>query len=193
MSDEEDREPGPGEYRARGGIIRKMVPGQVLAAFPSARKLAEEEGRRLQFDFFDDEAVLRMLRLRHLDDAKLHNSGMKLGIPSAIILFALFAYWGSYVQYWEDPKSQTIYYAAAGAVVALIVLLYVVSLTRHWGNRARQKVRARAAAYRKIAHVAARDGVELPDFYPHYGPYPFAATFHPDAEELRLPDEANPR
>ncbi|WP_328342185.1 hypothetical protein [Streptomyces violaceus] len=187
----EDREPGPGEYRARGSIIRKMVPGDVLASAPEAREVAEAEGRRLQFDFFDDEAVLRLLRLRHLDEAKLRSSGMKLGIPAAVALFALFAYWGSYARYWEDPKSQTLYYAAAGAVVALIILLYVVSLTRHWGNRARQKVRARAAAYRKIAHTATRAGVSLPDFYPHYGPYPFAANFHADAEDLELPDKAN--
>ncbi|MXM62453.1 hypothetical protein GR925_03055 [Streptomyces sp. HUCO-GS316] len=188
---EEDREPGPGEYRARGGIIRKMVPGEVLAAVPASAELAEAEGRRLQFDFLDDEAVLRMLRLRHLDDAKLHSAGMKLGVPSALILVGLFLYWGGYVQYWESSKSQTLYYAACGAVVAVILLLYVVTLTRHWGNRPRQKVRARAAAYRQIAHVAARNGVQLPDFYPHYGPYPFAANFHPDAEDLELPGEAN--
>ncbi|MFJ1972976.1 hypothetical protein ACIO93_30400 [Streptomyces sp. NPDC087903] len=193
MSDsDEDREPGPGEYRARAGIIRKMVPGETLAVAPQTRELAEAEGRRLQFDFLDDEAVLKLLRLRYLDEAKLHSAGMKLGIPSAFALFGLFAYWGSYVRYWEDSKSQTMYYAGAAAAVALIVLLYVVSLTRHWGNRARQKVRARAAAYRKIAHVAVRHGAELPDFYPHYGPYPFAANFHSDAEELELP-EANPR
>ncbi|NUP23148.1 MAG: hypothetical protein HOZ81_45255 [Streptomyces sp.] len=190
MSDE-DREPGPGEYRARGSIIRTMVPGEALAAVPTARELAESEGRRLQFDFFDDTAVLKMLRLRHLDEAKLRSAGMKLGVPSALILVALFVYWGGYVQYWESSKSQSLYYAASGAFVALVVLLYAVTLTRHWGNRARQKVRARAAAYRNIAHVAIRGGADLPAFYPHYGPYPFAANFHADAEELELPDEAN--
>lgn len=190
---EEDREPGPGEYRARGDIIRKMVPAEVLAAVPAARELAESEGRRLQFDFLDDEAVLKLLRLRHLDQEKMNSGGMKLGVPSALVLMGLFVYWGAYVQYWESAKSQNAYYAAAGAVVAVIVLLYVISLRRHWGDRPRQKVRARAAAYREIAHVAARGGAELPEFYPHYGPYPFAANYHADAAELELPGETEGR
>lgn len=192
MSDE-DREPGPGEYRARGNIIRQMVPGELLASVPAAREVADAEGRRVHFDFLDDEAVLKLLRLRHLDEARLHSAGMKLGVPSALVLVGLFLYWGGYVQYWESSKSQTLYYAAAGGVVALIVLLYVITLTRHWGNRPRQKVRARAAAYRKFAHAAAGGGADLPDFYPHYGPYPFAANFHADAADLELPSEAETR
>ncbi|GAA4995382.1 hypothetical protein [Streptomyces hyderabadensis] len=184
---------GPGEYRARGNIVRKMVPGEVLSRVPEARELAISEGRRLHYDFLDDEAVLKLLRLRHLDDVKLHSAGMKLGVPSVLIIAALFVYWGGYVQYWESTKSQNLYYAACGAALAAIVLLYVISLTRHWGSRSRQKMRARAAAYRKIAHVAAENGAELPDFYPHYGPYPFAAAFHADAAELEMPDEAGTR
>ncbi|WP_371669812.1 hypothetical protein OG985_20530 [Streptomyces sp. NBC_00289] len=190
---EDDRELEPDEYRARAGIIRKMVPGANLAAVPAARELGESEGRRLEFDFFDDDAVLKMLRLRYLDQEKLNSAGMWLGIPAAFALVGMFVYWGGYVQYWESSKNQTLYYAACGAVVAFIVLLYVITLTRHWGNRPRQKVRARAAAYRAIAHVAVRHGAELPEFYPHYGPYPFAANFHSDAEELELPDEASSR
>ncbi|MEW2450673.1 hypothetical protein AB0896_24470 [Streptomyces parvulus] len=190
---EENKELGPDEYRARGSIVRKMVPGEVLARVPAARELAASEGQRLQYDFFDDQAVIKLLRLRHLDDTRLHSAGMKLGIPSAFVIAGLFVYWGGYVQYWESAKSQTLYYAACGAVLAVIVLLYVVSLARHWGNRPRQKMRARAAAYRKIAHTAAKNGAELPDFYPHYGPYPFAANFHAEAEELDLPDEASAR
>jgi hypothetical protein len=192
MSDE-DREPGPGEYRARGGIIRKMVPAEVIAAVPEARSLAESEGRRLHFDFLDDDAVLRMLRLRYLDEHRMQKGGVRLGIPSAFVLMGLLAYGGAYVQYWESSTSRLVYYAAAGSVVALIVLLYVIFLTRHWSDRPRQKVRARAAAYRKIAHVAARNGADLPDFYPHYGPYPFAANYYADAAELELPDEADTR
>ncbi|MGC0330232.1 hypothetical protein RKD23_003222 [Streptomyces sp. SAI-170] len=190
---DEEREPGAGEYRARGDIIRQLVPGEVIAAVPEARSLAESEGHRLQFDFLDDESVLKMLRLRHLDESRMHIGGMKLGIPSALVLMGLFVYWGAYVQYWESSRSQVLYYAAAGTVVAFIVLLYAVFLSRHWGDRPRQKVRARAAAYRKIAHVAARNGADLPAFYPHYGPYPFAASFHADAEELELPDAADAR
>ncbi|MCF3136077.1 hypothetical protein [Streptomyces olivochromogenes] len=190
---EEDRELGPGEYRARAGIIRKMVPGEVLASVPAARELAESEGRRLQFDFLDDAAVLKLLHLRYLDQEKMRSGGMRLGLPSAFVLMGLFVYWGAYVQYWESSKSQSAYYAAAGAVVGVIVLLYVVSLRRHWGDRPRQKVRARSAAYREIAHAAARQGAELPEFYPHYGPYPFAANFYADAADLELPSEAGER
>ncbi|MGW7382492.1 hypothetical protein [Streptomyces sp. NPDC054794] len=190
---EEDRELGPGEYRARAGIIRKMVPGEVLASVPAARELAESEGRRLQFDFLDDAAVLKLLHLRYLDQEKMRSGGMRLGLTSAFVLMGLFVYWGAYVQYWESSKSQSAYYAAAGTVVGVIVLLYVISLRRHWGDRPRQKVRARSAAYREIAHVASRHGAELPEFYPHYGPYPFAANFYADAAELELPSEAGER
>ncbi|MEU6995599.1 hypothetical protein ABZ953_33705 [Streptomyces sp. NPDC046465] len=71
-----------------------MVPGDVLAAVPAAREAAEAEGRRLRCDFFDDEAVLKMLRLRHIDEMQLHYAGKRLAYPTAIILFGLFAYWG---------------------------------------------------------------------------------------------------
>ncbi|WP_432095186.1 hypothetical protein [Streptomyces sp. bgisy100] len=185
----QDHELEPGEYRARGGIVRKMVPGEALFAIPKARELADKQGRKLGFDFLDDAAVLRMLRLRHYDDTQLRGIGMKLGLPSALALTGLFLYWGGYVQYWESSKSQTTFYVITGAVVAVILILYIVFLARHWGDRARQNVRARAAAYRDIAHTAGRHGAELPEFYPHYGPYPFAANFHPEAAELRLPGE----
>ncbi|MFF1377060.1 hypothetical protein [Streptomyces sp. NPDC058308] len=186
--DESNREPGPWEYRAREGIIRKMIPGDVFAAVPAAREVAEAEGRRLQFDFFDDEAVLKMLRLRHLDEAQLSSAGKRLAYPTAIVLFGLFAYWGAYVQYWESARNQKLFYVAAGVILAGLVLFFVTTLIRQWGNRPRQKVRARAAAYRKVAHIAAENGGDVPAFYPHYGPYPFAANFHADAEELELPE-----
>ncbi|MGV9880521.1 hypothetical protein [Streptomyces sp. NPDC003006] len=165
-----------------------MIPGEVLAAVPEARRAAEAEGRRLQFDFLDDDAVLKMLRLRHIDDAQLTNAGKRAGYPLALVLMGLFVYWGAYVQHWESAKNQTLYYAGAGAVVGIFVLYFAITLIRQWGNRPRQKVRARAAAYRKIAHIAAEGGGEVPAFYPHYGPYPFAANFHPEADELELPE-----
>lgn len=189
MSDEEDREPGPWEYRAREGIIRKMIPGDVISAVPAAREAAEAEGRRVQFNFLDDEAVLKMLRLRHIDDTQLHNAGLKAGLPTALIPCGLGLYWGAYVQYWESARNQSLFYAGAGLVVAAALAFLVIMLTRQWGNRPRQKVRARAAAYRKIAHIAAENGGDVPTFYPHYGPYPFAANFHPDAAELDLPEK----
>ncbi|MEU4798036.1 hypothetical protein [Streptomyces sp. NPDC023327] len=188
MADEKERDPGPWEYRAREGIVRKMIPGEVLAAVPAARQAAEAEGRRLQFDFLDDEAVLKMLRLRYIDDVQLTNAGKKAGYPLALVLMGLFVYWGGYVQHWESARNQTLFYAGAGAVVGLLVLYLVGTLIRQWGNRARQKVRARAAAYRRIAHIAAAGGGEVPAFYPHYGPYTFAANFHPEADELELPE-----
>ncbi|MGW2228066.1 hypothetical protein [Streptomyces formicae] len=184
---DEEREPGPWEYRAREGIIRKLIPGEVIAAVPAARRAAEVEGRRVRFDFLDDEAVLKMLRLRALDDEQLTRAGKRAGFPAAFILFGVFVYWGAYVQYWESDRNKTLFYAGAGALVAATLLFFVVSLIRQWGNRPRQKVRARAAAYRKIVHIAAENGADIPSFYPHYGPYPFAANFHPEADELELP------
>lgn len=189
MSEDQDREPGPWEYKAREGIIRKMIPGDVIAAVPAAREAAASEGRRLQFDFFDDEAVLKLLRLRHIDDKQMQSAGVKAGIPTALILFGLFVYWGAYVQYWESARNQSLFYAGAGVVVALTLAFFVTMLVRQWSNRPRQKVRARAAAYRKIAHIAAENGGDVPTFYPHYGPYPFAANFHADAAELDLPEK----
>ncbi|MCF3123805.1 hypothetical protein IPZ68_29465 [Streptomyces arenae] len=190
MTNEEDksRDPGPWEYRAREGIIRKMIPGEVFAAVPAAREFAETEGRRLHFDFFDDEAVLKMLRLRRIDENQLYSAGYRLAWPTALILFGVFAYWGAYAQYWESPRSQSLFYAGAGVLIAGLVVFIIGTLVRQWGNRPRQKVRARAAAYRKIAHIAAENGADVPTFYPHYGPYPFAANFHPEADELELPD-----
>ncbi|WP_223832931.1 hypothetical protein [Streptomyces venezuelae] len=186
--EDKDRDPGPWEYRAREGIIRKMVPGDVIAAVPAATEAARTEGSRLQFDFFDDEAVLKMLRLRHIDETQLHNAGKRLAWPTALILFGTFAYWGAYAQYWESDRNKSLFYAGAGAVIACLVVFFVGTLIRQWGNRPRQKVRARAAAYRKIMHIAAENGGDVPAFYPHYGPYPFAANFHAEAEELELPD-----
>ncbi|MEV0257662.1 hypothetical protein AB0H82_25815 [Streptomyces sp. NPDC050732] len=189
MSNGEDRELGPWEYRAHAGTIRKMIPGDVIAAVPAAREAAEAEGRRLQFDFFDDDAVLKMLRLRHIDDVQLRSSGVKAGVPTALILFGLFVYWGAYVQYWESSRNQSLFYIGAGVVVACTLAFFVIKAIRQWSNRPRQKVRARAAAYRKIAHIAAENGGDVPTFYPHYGPYPFAANFHSDAAELDLPEK----
>ncbi|MEV8016832.1 hypothetical protein AB0O76_10885 [Streptomyces sp. NPDC086554] len=189
MSDDQDREPGPWEYRAHKGIIRKMIPGDVIAAVPAALEAAESEGRRLQFDFLDDDAVLKMLRLRHIDDVQLQNSGLKAGIPTALILSGLFFYWGAYVQYWESARKQSLFYAGAGLVIACTLAFFAVMAIRQWSNRPRQKVRARAAAYRKIAHIAAENGGDVPAFYPHYGPYPFAANFHADAADLDLPEK----
>ncbi|MEW1923320.1 hypothetical protein [Streptomyces sp. NPDC088360] len=189
MSDEGGREPGPWEYRARDGIIRKMIPGDVIAAVPAAREAAETEGRRLQFDFLDDEAVLKVLRLRHIDDVQMRSSGLKAGIPTALILFGLFLYWGAYVQYWESARNQSLFYVGSGLIVACTLAFFFIMAVRQWSNRPRQKVRARAAAYRKIMHIAAENGGDVPTFYPHYGPYPFAANFHPDAADLDLPEK----
>ncbi|MFF2845669.1 hypothetical protein ACFVT5_04985 [Streptomyces sp. NPDC058001] len=189
MTGEQEGPLGPQEYKARGGIVRTQVPGEVLTASPAARRAAEEAGRELRFDFLDDAAVLKLLRLRHLDDVQLHNVGMRWRLPVILVVAAPILYWGAYVQYWESSRSQTLYYAAAGAVMGAVVCGFAVAAVREWSHRGWQKVRARAAAYRNIAHIAARNGTELPDFYPHYGPYPFAANFHADAEELDLPDE----
>ncbi|MFJ4920138.1 hypothetical protein [Streptomyces sp. NPDC088725] len=189
MADE--NELGEWEYNARADIVRKLVPGEVLTSVPAARKAAEEAGRAVQFDFLDDHAVLKMLRLRHLDEAKLFSTGMKVGFPLAILLAGFALYWGAYVRYWESSKDQTIYYAAGGCVVGAMFILFVVTAIRHWSNHGRQKVRARAREYRKIAHVARAAGAKIPKHYPHYGPYPFAANFHADAEEIDLPAETN--
>ncbi|MFJ6566077.1 hypothetical protein ACIQNU_01530 [Streptomyces sp. NPDC091292] len=189
MTGEQEQPLGPQEYKARGGIVRTQIPGEVLTASPAARQAAEEAGREVRFDFLDDAAVLKLLRLRHLDDVQLHKTGMRWAFPVVLVLAGPILYWGAYVQYWESSRSQTLYYAASAAVICVVVCGYALAAIRLWSHRGWQKVRARAAAYRKIAHIAARNGTELPAFYPHYGPYPFAANFHADAEELDLPDE----
>ncbi|CAL9455484.1 hypothetical protein SUDANB23_02521 [Streptomyces sp. enrichment culture] len=60
---------------------------------------------------------------------------------------------------------------------------------KHWGDPVRQNPRARAARTAEIAHIARQEGVEIPAHYPHYGPYPFAATFRPEVDERDLADQ----
>ncbi|MEU9209055.1 hypothetical protein AB0D27_14150 [Streptomyces sp. NPDC048415] len=172
----------------RGGEPARLVPGEVLAAVPDARKLADEARRDVHFDFLDDRAVLAMLRLRHLDEQQMFNAGFRTGVPLAVIGFGAAVYWGGAAQYWESSGARTIYVAVAGAAVLILLALWVRAAVAHWGDPARQSLRARAKKYREVAHAARKGGADIPAHYPHYGPYPFAATFHPEAEEVTFPD-----
>lgn len=187
--DDDEQELGEWEYNARKGIVRQLVPAAVLLSAPAARHAAEEAGRAVQFDFQDDRAVLNLLRLRRVDELKMSSAGKWIGRPLAALLAAFFVYWGGYVQYWESSRNQKLYYAAAGIVLGALIVIFIITVLRHWGNRARQKVRARAAEYRRIAHIARVAGADVNESYPHYGPYPFAANFHADAEDLELPQK----
>lgn len=171
----------------RGGEAHRMVSAEVLAAIPAARAAAERAGARLDIDFLDDDAVLRMLRLRHLDELAMFRAGAVHGVPLAFVGTGLFLYWAAYVRYWETARPQQIYLAAAAVVLGIQLILFVRSGVSVWRDRGRQNVRARAAAYREIAHIARHGGADIPAFYPHYGPYPFAATYRRGAKELELP------
>jgi hypothetical protein len=129
-----------------------------------------------------------MLRLRHVDEEAMFSAGFRFGVPLALIGFGAAVYWGGVAQYWESDRAQTIYLAAAAAVVLILLVLFVRSAVAHWGNPSRQNLRARARKYRELAHAARDGGADIPAHYPHYGPYPFAANFHPDAEEAEFPD-----
>ncbi|MEV0639629.1 hypothetical protein AB0I77_32785 [Streptomyces sp. NPDC050619] len=166
----------------RGGEPARLVPGEVIAAIPAAKTQAEQAGKELRFDFLDDQVVLRMLRLRHRDEEAMFNAGLKIGVPLAIIGFGAAVYWGGVVQFWESSTARIAYAVAAGIVVLALLAVYVRTAMAHWGDPVRQNLRARARKYRELAHLARREGADIPAHYPHYGPYPFAANFHPDAD-----------
>ncbi|WP_406838368.1 hypothetical protein ACICHK_22930 [Streptomyces sp. AHU1] len=172
----------------RGGEPARLVPGTVIAAVPGARSLAEEAGREVGFDFLDDEAVLRMLRLRHQDEQEMFSAGFRTGVPLALIGFGAAVYWGGVAQYWESGRAQLGYLTAAAVVVLVLLGLWIRAAVVHWGDPVRQNLRARAHRYRAVAHIAREEGADVPAHYPHYGPYPFAATYRPGAEEAGLPD-----
>ncbi|MFE7069841.1 hypothetical protein ACFU96_07115 [Streptomyces sp. NPDC057620] len=167
----------------RGGDRVRLVPAEVIAAVPEARAMAQQASSDLRFDFLDDSAVLRMLRLRHADEEAMFGAGFRIGVPLAIVGFGAAVYWGGAAQYWESGRAQALYLAAAGAGVLALLVIYVRAAMAHWGDPVRQNLRARARKYREVAHTARRGGAEIPAHYPHYGPYPFAANFHPEAEE----------
>ncbi|WP_413757652.1 hypothetical protein [Streptomyces sp. MMBL 11-3] len=167
----------------RGGDRVRLVPAEVIIGVPEARTLARSASTELRFDFLDDRAVLRMLRLRHADEEEMFAAGFRIGVPLAVIGFGAAVYWGGIAQYWESSRAQTIYLVVAGAVVLSLLALYVRTAVAHWGDPVRQNLRARARKYREVAHTARKGGAEVPAHYPHYGPYPFAAAFHPEVEE----------
>ncbi|MEV7525085.1 hypothetical protein [Streptomyces sp. NPDC091371] len=193
MADEDDLKDD--EFMGRAGPIetdyvpRKLVPSRVLAAPPGVRQAAEESGRALQIDFLDDAAVLRMLHLRYWDEATMYESGCGSAFFAIPVPVALFGYWGGYAQYWEPGVGLSAYYAVWALSIVVGLLVIARRARRQWGDRPRQKIRARAKEYRRLAQMARQHGADVPDFYPYYGPYPFAAKFYADAEELELPQE----
>jgi hypothetical protein len=180
---------GPREFIGRrGGDVVTLVDGSVLAAVPEARQAAEEARRELRFDFLDDDAVLTLLRRRHEDEQDMFRAGVVHGMPLAFVGMGAVVYWGGVAQYWETPTHRMVYLAVAGSVLLTQLVLFVRSALSHWGDPVRQNLRARAARYRRIAHMARRGGAEIPAFYPHYGPYPFAARFRPEVADRETPE-----
>ncbi|GAA2424290.1 hypothetical protein [Streptomyces coeruleofuscus] len=181
---EDNRNLGPREFIGRrGGDVATLVESSVIAAVPEAKRAAEEARRELRFDFLDDRAVLELLRRRHVDEEDMFNAGFKHGVPLALVGFGAVTYWAGVAQYWETAAARNAYLAVAGAVLALEIFFFVRSAISQWGDPVRQNLRARAAKYRQIAHVARRGGADIPAHYPHYGPYPFAARFRPEVAD----------
>ncbi|MFJ5640664.1 hypothetical protein [Streptomyces sp. NPDC093223] len=167
----------------RGSETARLVPGEVIAAVPAAKAFAEQSEKELRFDFLDDRAVLRMLRRRHQDEVAMFNAGFKTGVPLSFVGFGAAVYWGGVVQFWESSAARLAYAGVAVAVVLALLAAFVRAAAVQWGDPVRQNLRARAKAYRELAHLARREGADIPAHYPHYGPYPFAATFRPEADE----------
>ncbi|CAL9552463.1 hypothetical protein [Streptomyces sp. enrichment culture] len=195
MNTSENRELGEWDFIGRrGGDVVTLVGGSVIAAVPEARHAAERARNELRFDFLDDDAVLALLRTRHEDEEDMFRAGCAHGIPLAFVGLSAVVYWGGVAQYWETTANRTLYLAAAAVVVGIQIFFFLRSARNHWGDPVRQNLRARARKYREIAHIARRGGAGVPAHYPHYGPYPFAARFHPDADttvrsESEGPDE----
>ncbi|MGP3951633.1 hypothetical protein [Streptomyces sp. 7N604] len=176
----------------RGGGVHNLIPAEVIGSVPAARRAAEQASQELGLNFMDDEAVLKMLRLRHLDELHMFRSGAVLGVPLALIGSGFGVYWGAYVQYWESGRNQLIYLVVAGTLLGTLLYFYVRSALAHWRDPSRQNVRARAREYRNVARIARAGGADVPPRYPYYGPYPFAANYHPAAKELELPENKGP-
>ncbi|MFF4549827.1 hypothetical protein ACFY1J_37310 [Streptomyces sp. NPDC001406] len=168
----------------RGGEVVTLIGGSVIAAVPEARRAAEQAGRELRFDFLDDRAVLALLRRRHVDEEDMFKAGFAHGVPLALVGFGATIYWGGVAQHWDTAVARTIYLAVVAAVVGTQLFFFVRSAMSHWGDPVQQNLRARARRYREIARIARREGADIPAHYPHYGPYPFAAKFHPEVDDL---------
>ncbi|MFI9751060.1 hypothetical protein [Streptomyces collinus] len=167
----------------RGGDVATLVSGSVIAAVPEADRAAKAAGQELRFDFLDDRAVLDLLRRRHEDEEDMFKAGAVHGVPLALVGTAAVLYWAAVAQYWEVAASRNAFLAIAAIVLVTQIFFFVRSAKSHWGDLVRQNLRARAVAYRKIAHIARRGGADIPAHYPHYGPYPFAATFRPEVDD----------
>ncbi|MGW1713658.1 hypothetical protein [Streptomyces sp. NPDC002156] len=172
----------------RGGEVVTLVSGSVISAVPEAKQAAEKARRELRFDFLDDQAVLALLHRRHSDEEDMFKAGLVHGVPLALVGSGATVYWGGVAQYWENSAARTVFLAVAAAVVGVQFLFFVRSALSVWGDPVRQNLRARARSYREIAHIARRRGADVPAHYPHYGPYPFAAKFHPEADDLGQPE-----
>ncbi|MFF5574130.1 hypothetical protein [Streptomyces luteogriseus] len=127
--------------------------------------------------------MLELLRSRHADEEDMFKAGFVHGVPLALVGLGALLYWAGVAQYWETAAPRNAYLAVAITVVVSQFFFFVRSAMSLWGDPVRQNLRARAAAYRKIAHIAHREGADIPAHYPHYGPYPFAATFRPDVDD----------
>ncbi|MFE7811177.1 hypothetical protein ACFU5P_04180 [Streptomyces sp. NPDC057433] len=173
----------------RGGDSVQLVPGENLFAHPQVRARVEEANRVLLFDFTNDKAVLEMLRQRHGDEEAMFDAGLKWGVPLAIIGVFGVIYWAGVAQYWESSAARGGYLAVATVVILSLLGLYVRSAVKIWGDPRRQNLRARAHGYRELAHAARRAGLDIPARYPHYGPYPFAANFHPGVAAAESQDD----
>ncbi|MFI6852407.1 hypothetical protein [Streptomyces sp. NPDC050416] len=57
----------------------------MIAAVPEVKRAAEETRRELRFDFLDDQAVLELLRRRHLDEEDMFKAGFVHGVPLALV------------------------------------------------------------------------------------------------------------
>lgn len=172
----------------RGGEVVTLVGGSVISAVPEAKQAAEKARRELRFDFLDDRAVLALLHRRHSDEEDMFKAGLVHGVPLALVGSGATVYWGGVAQYWETSAARTVYLAVAAAVVGAQLFFFVRSAMSVWGDPVRQNLRARARSYREIAHIARRGGADVPAHYPHYGPYPFAAKFHPEVGDLGQPE-----
>ncbi|WP_406439240.1 hypothetical protein OHB00_29830 [Streptomyces sp. NBC_00631] len=172
----------------RGTDPVRLVPGDVIAEVPRARTEAQRLGEELRFDFLDDRSVLRMLRRRHQDEVAMFNAGFRTGVPLALVGFGAAVYWGGVAQYWASGASRLTFAGAAVVVVLALFAVYVRTAAVQWGDPVRQNLRARARGYRELAHLAREEGADIPAHYPHYGPYPFAATFRPEADRAETTD-----
>ncbi|MGW8379632.1 hypothetical protein [Streptomyces sp. ODS28] len=158
------------------GAVRRLIPAQQLIQDPGTAAVAEEQGRRLDFDFRDDAAVTGLLRLRRDEWDTRYRRGRWTVLPATLLCFPALAQASSLKESNDPPIAM----ALLGANILLILLFltpYFWWVLRVYMSRERKNMRARCNGYRRVVQAARENGADIPRFYPHVVEMRINATY----------------